>query len=757
MRTDELEAAIVEPARQVGVEVDRAVVAELISGVSNRPTALPLLQFALTELYERRVAGVMLIETYQALGGLTGALAARADRIIERGDARDEELTRRIFSRLIAFSDSADREARRRAPIAEFGDDERTAWLIDEFVSARLLVVDRDEMTREPTVEVANEALLRDWPRLTSWIDEDRTDLRVRRIITTAASEWADADGDGGMVARGGRLDLVTDLRDRRDDLLNETERAWVDESVRIAETAAQRDRRGRRRTRTALATTAVLLGFAVAAAAGALVLRGRASQSERAAEARELVLEAEKAIESDPELAVLLGLEATAAFEDSTGAVPTATLQVLRSGIRSNHVRARFPGGGWVAVLGDGDALATSSGDGDIAIWDAAMSELVDEISIDGWSVVDAQTSADGLLVVASGDDQRHSIFRVDLDTGTVRQSEPDIPVQSATNVLLDGGIVAARPASDVVELRVGPDGETRTFDIAVDAEVYGGVGLVAFAIGDDASPGVALIDTATWERADLALAEFLPQYVAVSSAGGLVAVARQAGEVAVYNRTTGEPIWETMTVERAGAPVWSADDAYLVIGTEDDLIVIDAAEGRVAERLRVHDGGTWSYEFVGDTGLIASAGLSDGATLIVDPRPGTEGELPLAHDPLQAITIQSTPDGSVVAHDRRDYAVVDVEADRTLGGGTGLHVDGSNDFGMAVPVIDPAGRYVAVNDGVSRLRRLADGRTVWSAPTEWTIRGFDPDRKPRGDQPSRSGDERDRHQTRGVSWGRG
>lgn len=365
MRTDELEAAIVEPARQVGVEVDRAVVAELISGVSNRPAALPLLQFALTELYERRVAGVMLLETYQALGGLSGALAARADRIIERGDARDEELTRRIFSRLIAFSDNADGEARRRAPIAEFGDDERTAWLIDEFVSARLLVVDRDEMTREPTVEVAHEALLRDWPRLTSWIDEDRTDLRVRRIITTAASEWVDADGDEGMVARGGRLDLVTDLRDRRDDLLNETERAWIDESVRIAETAAQRDRRGRRRSRTALATTAVLLVVAVAAAAGALVLRGRASQSERAAEARELVLEAEKAIDSDPELAVLLGLEATAAFEESTGEVPTAALQVLRSGIRSNHVRARFPGGGWVAVLGDGDALATSNGDG--------------------------------------------------------------------------------------------------------------------------------------------------------------------------------------------------------------------------------------------------------------------------------------------------------------------------------------------------------------------------------------------------------
>ena len=143
MAPDELDRAIRLPAASVGVEVEPALASELVAGLDARSSALPLLQFSLTELFDRRVSNTMLLATHRELGGLTGALAARADRILAAGGPDDEAEARRIFGRLVTFGEGSD-DTRRRALRSEFGDRERTAWLIDAFVNARLLATDRD-------------------------------------------------------------------------------------------------------------------------------------------------------------------------------------------------------------------------------------------------------------------------------------------------------------------------------------------------------------------------------------------------------------------------------------------------------------------------------------------------------------------------------------------------------------------------------------------------------------------------------------
>ncbi|RLE21285.1 MAG: hypothetical protein DRJ50_09420 [Actinobacteria bacterium] len=298
----EIERAVVLPARHVGVDVEPALVAELVAGVTQRPATLPLLQFALTEIFERRVARVMLHSTYESIGGLTGALAARADRIIGADGSDDEREARRIFSRLVAAGPSAvsagsnadepDGDIRRRAHRSEFGDGERTAWLLDAFVSARLLTVDRDPATREPTVEVAHEALLRDWPRLRNWLDEDRDDLATLHGIRTSAAAWEASGFDDGELARSARLGSATELVTRRPDFLNDAEKAWVDasaereEAERLAELEAiERDRRQNQNLRRLLVAATILLVVSLGAAGGAFVLRNRAVASEQSAD----------------------------------------------------------------------------------------------------------------------------------------------------------------------------------------------------------------------------------------------------------------------------------------------------------------------------------------------------------------------------------------------------------------------------------------------------------------------------------------
>lgn len=290
----ELEEVVVLPARSVGVEVEPALTAELVASASERPASLPLLQFALTETFRRRASGVMSLSTFQGLGGLTGAIAATADHIVDSaGDATVAE-ARRILGRLVTLDDGGE-HSRRRALISELGDDDSTTVLVEQLVEARLLTVDRDGASREPTVEVAHEALLRDWPRLRGWLEEDRENLRVLHDVGSRSDTWQQSGRDDAELARGARLVAAQAFAEQRPDLLNATELEWVEASIFEQEREFQerlatmeKDRRQNRRLRSLLVAAAVLLVISVGAASVALVLRRNAVDNERAAIAAE-------------------------------------------------------------------------------------------------------------------------------------------------------------------------------------------------------------------------------------------------------------------------------------------------------------------------------------------------------------------------------------------------------------------------------------------------------------------------------------
>jgi DNA-binding SARP family transcriptional activator/tRNA A-37 threonylcarbamoyl transferase component Bud32/type II secretory pathway predicted ATPase ExeA len=284
MTADELARAISLPAASVGVEVEPPLASDLVAGLSARPAALPLLQFSLTELFERRVSNTMLLSTHRDMGGLTGALAARADRILAAGGPDDESEARRIFGRLVTFGEGTD-DTRRRALRSEFGHRERTAWLLDAFVTARLLTADRDPASREPTVEVAHEALLRDWPRLRAWLVEDRELRRTVGTIGVAATAWDRGGRQASDLYRGRRLDAGLDVAEVSSDWLRPVDHEFLEASWARAETDRSLERRRVRRLHRLVAGMAATLVIALLAGGVAFTQQRRADREARAAE----------------------------------------------------------------------------------------------------------------------------------------------------------------------------------------------------------------------------------------------------------------------------------------------------------------------------------------------------------------------------------------------------------------------------------------------------------------------------------------
>ena len=290
---DELEHAIVDPAYAVGMEFEPGLVSEIVADVADQPGALPLLQYALTELYERQVSGMLTRAAYQELGGVAGALASRAEELFVAASVEEEAAVRRVLGRLVSLGEGTE-DTRRRALRSELGDDEAAASVIDAYGAARLLSFDRDPVTREPTVEVAHEALLREWPRLRAWLNDDRDGLRILRHLHTTAREWDSAGRPEAELYRGGRLEAAEEWATGHDDHLQPLERAFVEASVgrQKADEAVERERfdqqvRNNRRLRGLLTGVGILL--VVALIAGGLAFQQRSRANENASEAAAL------------------------------------------------------------------------------------------------------------------------------------------------------------------------------------------------------------------------------------------------------------------------------------------------------------------------------------------------------------------------------------------------------------------------------------------------------------------------------------
>jgi DNA-binding SARP family transcriptional activator/WD40 repeat protein len=309
---DQLAQATVMPARSEGVEFEDGLVSQIVSDVSGQPGGLPLLQYALTELFEARDSDVLTLAAYQRNGGVHGALGRRAEEIYEDLTPVQQTGVREAFLRMVSVDEHADdlRRRVRRSDLAGIGSQHDLDAALQAYAAARLITFDRDPVTRGPTVEVAHEALLREWTRLRDWIEEQRDDLVIRRRLYAALEEWKQSGEDAGYLPTGSRLAQFEEWAGETELQLSGEERAFLQAGV---ESESLKEARATRRRRLIMAGFGVA---AVVASAFGLLALGNADT----ANAEAIAAAAIEQIEEDPERSVLLALQSLETAETPNG-----------------------------------------------------------------------------------------------------------------------------------------------------------------------------------------------------------------------------------------------------------------------------------------------------------------------------------------------------------------------------------------------------------------------------------------------------
>ncbi|OCQ99801.1 hypothetical protein BCD64_01570 [Nostoc sp. MBR 210] len=239
MDAAELRKAMELQAAQVGLRFEAGLSNNILDDVQGEPGAMPLLQHALLELWKRRHGRWLRVEEYEAIGGVQKAIAQTADEVYNSLSADEQEQVKNIFIRLTRLDENAvqgerRRDTRRRVGLEELipaGDKQiLTKNLLKRLAGegARLIVVSVNSATFQEEVEVAHEALIRHWPRLITWLDENRVSLQLRETIRQAAFEWEKQQKDENyLIHRGGRLKESQELL-KQSGFLNQLESEYI-------------------------------------------------------------------------------------------------------------------------------------------------------------------------------------------------------------------------------------------------------------------------------------------------------------------------------------------------------------------------------------------------------------------------------------------------------------------------------------------------------------------------------------------------
>jgi hypothetical protein len=186
---EELEWAVTQPAEKVGLRFDPGLVDRLLDDVGDEPGNLPLMEFALKELWGARRGDRLLYDVYKAMDGIKGAIAKRAETLYEKLDPAQKQAAERLFTKLVRPGEETG-DTRRRADLSELNPTERDLVRTLAGEKVRLLVTGRDELANRETVEVAHEALLREWGRLKGWVGRVRETLKDQVLMDDLAEQW---------------------------------------------------------------------------------------------------------------------------------------------------------------------------------------------------------------------------------------------------------------------------------------------------------------------------------------------------------------------------------------------------------------------------------------------------------------------------------------------------------------------------------------------------------------------------------------
>jgi WD40 repeat protein/energy-coupling factor transporter ATP-binding protein EcfA2 len=216
MTQEEFEQAIAEPAKKIGLEIERELITQMLQDVEG-PGSLPLLQYTLTELWRDRQMNRLTLGDYIKLGRVQGALQERADQVYRDLPEEHKPVAKRIFLELIKLGDGTP-DTRKQVLKNDLINEQQTLELIEEtltqLVNARLMVTSELRVRGETkdtvtVIDIAHEALIHHWSQLQNWINESRKAILDKQKIEADAKEWQTNQENEGYLLRAGKLRIA--------------------------------------------------------------------------------------------------------------------------------------------------------------------------------------------------------------------------------------------------------------------------------------------------------------------------------------------------------------------------------------------------------------------------------------------------------------------------------------------------------------------------------------------------------------------
>jgi WD40 repeat protein/energy-coupling factor transporter ATP-binding protein EcfA2 len=635
----ELREAIEKPAERVGLKFEDGLVDQLINDVLGEPSALPLLQFTLLKLWKDRERNRITQEAYKRLGGGRLALSNSADEFYNKLIPEEQVTCKRIFLRMVRPTEGLEVTSS-RIPIKELyrageaGD--RVERVLNKLIEARLVRQTEGNTPNDTQVEVAHEALIRNWRQLVEWLEDARVNLRQRLRLKAAAAQWEEKGRDQGALLRGALLEEA-----RQYDDLTELETQFFSRSIEYEKNRKSEKNKLRNRI-TIVSTIAALFSIIFT-----LFSVYQLQQLERQ-RVKLLGTNAEALVESQPVKAVISAIAARGLSQSNFVQLPDRPQDLVDGRLldifqvdnleenKLDHEAAVNS----VLYSPDGKRIVSGSQDKTVRIWDATTGKPIGNPLLGHKAaVLSVSYSPDGKRIVSSSGEIL-SIITGSVSTSSGSQDNTVRIWDASTGEPIGKPLLGHTAA--VFSVSYSPDGK-RIVSGSQDKTVRIW----------DANTG-ALLRILQGHAAAVLSVSYSPDSKHIVSGS-------RDKTVRIWDATTGKPIGKPLLGHTAAvnSVSYSPDGKRIVSGSQDKTVRIwDANTGALLRILQGHAAAVLSVSFSLD-GLRIVSGSQDNTVRIWDANTGAPIGKPLNHEgPVKSVSY-SRPDGKRIVSGSQDKTV--------------------------------------------------------------------------------------------------